>query len=220
VVLASASKALLSILQLLTAKGWVLFYSPDEIAWRRFTVCSLGAIVIATAACEIHGQYFHDWRTTLFLYESGPGLLILFLNIVLFVEALRSMYGTYWNEVSAEVREFYKTVSAAITVYYLTLPLICILAGVFSPWVRRKYVARTEMFARFFAMLLLAYCLRPSRLDIIISSRLEEGLDSDMCDNDDDEMQQCGYGQDDDDDEATRPLNAEGFARVSVDDTE
>merc|ERR1719326_2381760 len=62
VVLASMSKAMLSVLQLLTAKGWVLFYSPHEIAWRRFTVCTLGSIIIASAACEIHGQYSHDWR--------------------------------------------------------------------------------------------------------------------------------------------------------------
>jgi len=220
VLLASISKATLSVLQLLTAKGWVLFYSPHEIAWRRFTVCTLGCIIIASAACEIHGQYFHDWRTTLFLYESGPGLFILLLNIVLFVEASRSMYSTYWNEVSPEVREFYRTVSAAITVYYLTLPVICILAGVFNPWVRRKYIARTEIAARFLAMGLLAYCLRPSRLDIIINSRLEDGLDSDLCDSPE-EMEECCDDDESGDREANQPLT-KGMDRdrVSIDDTE
>lgn len=207
VLLAALSKGALSVLQLLTAKGWVLFYSPNEIAWRRFTVCTLGGIVVASAMCEIHGEYFHDWRTTLFLYESAPGMVILLLNLVLFVEATRSMYSTYWNEVSPEVREFYRTVSAAISLYYLTLPIIVILAGVFSPWVRQKYVARTEIISRCGAMLLLAYCLRPSRLDIIIGSRLEEGLDSDMEDRgnySDEEMEECGNYSDED--QVNRPL--------------
>lgn len=90
------------------------------------------------------------------------------------------MWSTYWEEVSDEVKEFYRTVTAAISVYYLTLPAICILAGLFSPWVREKYTARAEIAARFLAMCLLAYSLRPSRLDVIINSRLEEGMDSDM----------------------------------------
>lgn len=220
VVIASLSKAFLSVLQLLTAKGWVLFYSPNEIAWRRFTVCTLGSIIIASAACEIHGQYFHDWRTTLYLYESGPGLFILLVNIILFVEASRSMYSTYWNEVSPEIREFYKTVGAAMTMYYLMLPVICLAAGLYSPWVRRKYVARTELVCRFTCMALLAYCLRPSRLDIIINSRLEDGLDSDMCDSGD-EMEECfsdDYG--DDDNQARASLMKGGMQKVPIDDTE
>lgn len=74
VIMASISKGFLSMLQLLMAKGWVLFFSAGEIAWRRFTVCTIGAIIIASAACEVHGKYSHDWRTTLYLYESWPGL--------------------------------------------------------------------------------------------------------------------------------------------------
>lgn len=209
--LACVSKACLNVLQILTAKGWVLFYSPNEIAWRRFTVCIIGSMIILSAACEIHGQYSHDWRTTLYLYESGPGILILLLNVVLFIEASRSMWHTYSNEASQEVREFYRTIAGAIGVYYLTLPLICLLAGAFSPWVRRKYVMRAEILARFLAMALLTYCLRPSRLDIIINSRLEDGLDSDMCDSAD-EMEEClDYA----DREVNRPLT-EGMERSSV----
>jgi len=172
------AKALLTLLQLLTAKGWALFYSPEELVQRRLMMCVLGGIIVTSIACEIHADYFHDWSTALYLYESWPGLVILGLNVLLFAEAWRSMRETYRHETSEEVRIFYVVVSAASLLYFLSLPLICLLAAVFDPWVRAKYVGRTEVASRFVATLLLAFCLRPSRLDAMVNARLEEGLET------------------------------------------
>lgn len=177
VCLGCGGKALLSVLQLLAAKGWALFYAPEELSQRRMMTCALGSIISISAWCEIHGEFFHDWSATLYLYESGPGIAILALNAVLFLEAWRSMHETYRHETSQEVRVFYFLVTSACCLYFLALPLICILASALSPWVRDYYVTRVEITARFLATVILAICLRPSRLDAMISARLEDGLE-------------------------------------------
>jgi len=200
-----ASKALLTILQLLVAKGWVLFYAPEEINFRRFTLLTIGLIILMSAWCEIRAQYFHDWRTTLYLYESEPGEIVLLLNTVLFIEAGRSMYYTYRQEAAAEVREFYRMVFGALFLYFLALPVTFILAELFSPWVRAKYIARVEALSRFGTMLILACCLRPSRLDLMINARLEEGLDSIECMSDQ-EFENERRGKRHTDDEASQRL--------------
>merc|ERR1711920_700575 len=92
-------------------------------------------------------------------------------------EAMRSMYETYQSESSEEVRTFYLSVSGAALVYFVSLPVLCLLSSLFRTWVRLKYVSRVEMLTRLFATVLLAYFLRPSRLDTMIHSRLEEGFE-------------------------------------------
>merc|ERR1740123_1954542 len=87
------------------------------------------------------------------------------------------MYETYENETSEEVRTFYLNVSGAALVYFLSLPVLCLLSSLFETWVRLKYVSRVEMLTRFIATSLLAYFLRPSRLDTMIHSRLQEGFE-------------------------------------------
>lgn len=171
------SKALLNLLQLLVAKGWALFYSPEEVARRRVMFCVLGAIIALSVGCEINAEWFHDASTTIYLYESLPGTVILILNLILFVESFRSMLDTYRHETSEEVRIFYFMVSSVLFAYFLTLPSICVLAVAFDPWVRAKYVARAEVTSRFFSTAVLAYCLRPTRLDAMINARLEDGLE-------------------------------------------
>lgn len=171
------AKAVFSILQLLVAKGWSLFYSPGEVARRRMVFVTLGLIIAISFGCEVYAQQFHDASTTLYLYESVPGAMILVLSVVLFIEAYRSMLDTYRHETSDEVRYFYFLVSLVMWAYFMTLPLTCVLAVSFDPWVRAKYVARAELFSRFGATGVLAYCLRPTRLDAMINARLAEGLE-------------------------------------------
>lgn len=172
------AKALLTLLQLLTAKGWALFYSPGATAQRRLMTIAVAMIIVTSVACEIHADYFRDWSTAVYLYESWPGMIILGLNVALFVEAWRSMRETYRNETSDEVRVFYCVVTTASMLYFLTLPIMCCLAAVLQPWVRAKYVGRAEVASRFLATLLLSCCLRPSRLDAMVNARLEEGLET------------------------------------------
>eukprot|EP00928_Gymnodinium_smaydae_P023051 TRINITY_DN19174_c0_g2_i1.p1 TRINITY_DN19174_c0_g2~~TRINITY_DN19174_c0_g2_i1.p1 ORF type:complete len:470 (-),score=133.78 TRINITY_DN19174_c0_g2_i1:98-1507(-) len=172
------AKASLTVLMLLTAKGWALFYAPEELIRRQVMICLFGGIIALSVTCEIHADYFRDWSTTLYLYESGPGFVILAMNTLLYLEAWRSMRETYRHEASEEVRVFYILVSTACSLYFLTLPLICILAAAFDPWVRFYYVSVAEVFSRLVSTVLLAICIRPSRLDAMVNARLEDGLET------------------------------------------
>merc|ERR1719336_3664957 len=95
------------------------------------------------------------------------------MNLCLFVVAATFMWNTYRQEKCEVVRSFYHVVSAAYAIYVVSLPVICLLAELFAPWVRRKYVERTELSTRFAATALLLLCLRPAQVDKLIAERLK-----------------------------------------------
>jgi len=167
------ARAILTILQFFIAKGWGLLLTPDQRSPRCMILAALSGIVGLSVGCEIWEQYFHDQSTTFYLYESWPGRAILALNMCLLGAALFFMWQTYRVEPQTEVRAFYRLISAAYSMYFVFLPVICLLTELFSPWVRRKYVERAEIGMRFTVTLLLFICLRPSHMDKLIAARLK-----------------------------------------------
>eukprot|EP00812_Abedinium_dasypus_P004460 NODE_1555_length_1113_cov_135.362004.p1 GENE.NODE_1555_length_1113_cov_135.362004~~NODE_1555_length_1113_cov_135.362004.p1 ORF type:complete len:299 (+),score=82.86 NODE_1555_length_1113_cov_135.362004:89-898(+) len=191
------AKGTIAVLSLLVAKGWVFLYRKEEMWPRRFTLAALGTVLVTAATAEIHGQFFRDISTTLYLYESWSGILILVLNASIFGEALRSMAKRFSGETQPEARAFYRNMACVLCLYFVTLPLTCLLAALFSPWVRSKYVARVEVISRITTTALLTYFLTPTRLDVMINARVEMGRLDVMinqptvhatCDSDDDAM--------------------------------
>merc|ERR1711920_905964 len=187
----STAKSALALQLLFAAKGWALFYGRVELAQRCATLCTLGALLVVSAACEIHSEWALDWSPSLNSYESWSGTLVLVLNALLCLEAARSLRVTYQKEPSQEVRSFYAMVSGSASVYFMSVPVLCMLASLLAPWVRFKYVDRIELLFRFAATLLLALSLRPSRLDALTTERLEEHLQRE-CVFDQEEAKLCG----------------------------
>merc|ERR1712032_89103 len=134
---------------------------------------ALLALMTLSVGCEIHAHYFHDMGTNFYLYESWPGLLILGLNLSLLSASALMTWDTYLHETSPLVRSFYRLTSFAGGIYFASLPAMCLLAGILSPWVVRKYVERAEMGSRFAATTLLLLGLWPSRVDALVSARLK-----------------------------------------------
>jgi hypothetical protein len=171
VVFACAAKALLAVLMCLLARGWSLLTAEDDSAHRTMIAAAFVGIVVLSVGCEIHGQYFHDQSTSLYLYESWPGLLILLLNLCLFGMALRLLRETYKKEASGEFRSFYRLMAMVNTFYFATLPAICTLAFLLDPWVRRKFVDRAELGTRLAAIVMLLYFLWPTLLEARLPAR-------------------------------------------------
>eukprot|EP00929_Paragymnodinium_shiwhaense_P072924 TRINITY_DN37022_c0_g1_i2.p1 TRINITY_DN37022_c0_g1~~TRINITY_DN37022_c0_g1_i2.p1 ORF type:complete len:410 (+),score=103.63 TRINITY_DN37022_c0_g1_i2:307-1536(+) len=171
-------RAFLTLLVVLTAKGWALFYAPEELGRRRIMVGILGFILLVSIGLEIRQDFFDDWSTTLFLYESNAGVVILVLNMVLALEAWRSLRETYSDDSSPALQEFYLSISAANVLYFGTLPCMSLLAMLLSPWLRAKYVDRAEVISRLAATILMTMCLRPSKLDAIVDAKTQEGVDT------------------------------------------
>lgn len=173
--LACVAKALLLILHFVVAKGWALLYQQDDWPKRYTILAGLCGVVFLSVGCEIWEQYFHDQSTAFYHYESWPGRSILAMNACLMAASLAYMRGTYRREEYGEVRTFYVLVTVACGIYFVAIPVVCLLAELLDPWVRRKIVERVEISTRFAATALLTLCLRPSRLDSLISARLKNG---------------------------------------------
>eukprot|EP00928_Gymnodinium_smaydae_P018540 TRINITY_DN17058_c0_g2_i1.p1 TRINITY_DN17058_c0_g2~~TRINITY_DN17058_c0_g2_i1.p1 ORF type:complete len:494 (-),score=103.23 TRINITY_DN17058_c0_g2_i1:68-1462(-) len=169
---ACVGKALLTVLQFMIAKGFALF-TPEERAKRLAIAGVLAGVITVSVGCEIWEQYYHDQSTSFYLHESWPGRLSLALNLCLLTAAWRFTWLTYSRETQPEVKRFYVLASAACGVYFAALPVICLLAELLDPWVRRKYVERVEVSARFVASATLFACLLPSRVASLVAARLK-----------------------------------------------
>lgn len=172
---ACAAKAALVLLQFMVAKGLALVYGEEERGVRAGIAAALAGIFLLSAGSEIYGEFFRDQSASLYLYESWPGVLILALNVCLLGAALQSTWDSYRKESSTKVRAFYQLASVANGVYFASLPTVCLLASLLSPWVRSKYVERVELTARLAASVLFLLCLWPSRLDGLVGARPSKG---------------------------------------------
>jgi len=125
--------------------------------------------------CEVYGLHFRDQSTTLYLYQSWPGLAILALNMGLLFTSWFWLWQAHNSETSPDVREIQRYVAIACGIYFASLPIICLLAQLLSPWVRRGIVEGVELLARCLATSVLLVTLRPSRLDATVALRINEG---------------------------------------------
>jgi len=174
------AKVQLALLQLFVARGRDFLRSPKE--WSRRTVVQVGVVLFVGIAVwsEIYEQYYSemDWSTVVYFYSSKQGALILLLNIVLFIDIVRSTRDLLsQSDLTPQLRTFYLRTACCAGLYFLALPLLVIVAYHFHPWVRRKFVERIEIFSRFLVCGLLAYCLWPTRLDRLVDARLDISAD-------------------------------------------
>eukprot|EP00927_Polykrikos_kofoidii_P040492 TRINITY_DN34603_c0_g1_i1.p1 TRINITY_DN34603_c0_g1~~TRINITY_DN34603_c0_g1_i1.p1 ORF type:complete len:499 (-),score=69.61 TRINITY_DN34603_c0_g1_i1:23-1519(-) len=206
------AKGCLTLLVLLVARGWALFYIPEQMNRSKLLLLLWVGVLVISIGCEIHAYVFSDRSTALSVYETWPGFVLLVLNVFLFLGAWCAMRDTYRHETSEEVRIFYLMVAFASVFYFLTLPFVSILAGVSEPWVRAIYVERVELLTRFCTTLIMSICLRPTRLDAMVNARLEVGLGTvgEPRDSEDDEDEGyddgLGFKGGSDDDESRQHL--------------
>merc|ERR1712032_1713239 len=116
---------------------------------------ALFSAISLDVACEVHEQYFHSHSTEVRLYDSWTGEIILILNLGLLASACWLMWETYCCETLPSVRQLSRHVSATAGIYFMSLPVIAVFGLVLEPWIRRKYIERTEIFARWIATTML-----------------------------------------------------------------
>jgi surface polysaccharide O-acyltransferase-like enzyme len=170
---ACMGKAALTILQILVAKGWAILFTPGEQPERIAIVLAITGIISMSVGCEVWEQFFHDQSTSFYLYESWPGRIILMLNIVLLVTAWNFLWKSYKRELEPQVRSFYAFTAVACGIYFASLPAVCLLAELLSPWVVRNRIERVEVSTRFVATAMLAVGLRPSNMYRLVNARLK-----------------------------------------------
>lgn len=172
------SKALFIILQFVIARGWALFFAAEERGQLLVIVAALLGLAGLSMGCEVYGWRVQDSTTDLYLYESWPGVINLYVNLGLLALAWLFTLKNASQEVSHDVRMFYFRVSASAGVYFASLPVVCLLASFLVPWVRQKYTERVELCARLISTALLLLQLWPTHLDMMVGARMKGRVSS------------------------------------------
>merc|ERR1719296_185842 len=172
------AKVQLGLLQLFVSRGRDFLQSPREFTRRTVVQISVLIFILVAVVSEIYEQYYAhlDWSTTVYFYSSKPGAVVLLLNILLFIDVVRSTRQLFQKgDLTPQLRQFYLRTAICAGLYFLALPVLVGVAFNLNAWLRRKWVERIEILSRFVVCGLLAYCLWPSRLDHIIDARLSAG---------------------------------------------
>merc|ERR1740121_2234800 len=180
------AKVQLALLQLFVSRGRDFLQSPREFTRRTVVQISVLIFIALAVGSEIYEQYYAhlDWSTTVYFYSSKPGAVVLLLNILLFIDVVRSTRQLFQKgDMTPQLRQFYLRTAICAGMYFLALPILVGVALNLNPWLRRKWVERIEILSRFFVCGLLAYCLWPSRLDHIIDARLSAAAGEGKPDN-------------------------------------
>lgn len=141
---AAGACALLSRLSLITmfilfAQGWATIRLSVESRSGLLTL--LGAFVAAYLLLLLWDIRFRDPASTLYLYESAPGVLILALDAVAAVWFAAAMLRTLHSpKLEARKAALLRIMGVACMGYLVANPLVVATACLMPPWVREKTV--------------------------------------------------------------------------------
>merc|ERR1712232_1262656 len=98
-----------------------------------------------------------DQSTKLYSYQSGAGVLLLFLEIFTFCWFAFQVRNTHDEEQDGNRRQFYKGLGFSMSGWALNVPISVILAFEISPWYRYKVVTSVDILARLIGLVLLSH---------------------------------------------------------------
>jgi len=104
-----------------------------------------------------------DPASTLYVYESAPGIIILVLRALTLLWFLFELRRTLQEEENPDKRGFYISFGIGYTLWFLSLPFIVLLAVFFSPWYRFKVVTGLFLCANTLGLFGMAFLFWPSR---------------------------------------------------------
>ncbi len=96
-------------------------------------------------------------------YQTVPGIIILFLRVIVMFCFLASLRDTMLHEHSGERLSFFLHFGAASLVWFIYLPLMAIVALQINALWRTKFIISVTYFADTFAYAVLIHLLWPSR---------------------------------------------------------
>merc|ERR1712072_148407 len=137
--------SLLSLL-LLFSRGWLV--STFTLKHTRLLLASVISLAVLATAALITHTLTRDPASNLYLYSSGIGYSMIAVLIALLLFFWLSLATTYNSEQAAHKRAFYKQLFGLGSFWFLSLPVVVLLAAVLDPWVRMLVVSCVQMSAR------------------------------------------------------------------------
>jgi len=121
-----AAIIVLMFLSILIAKGWAI--TSNYLTQRNIIIVVLANLVIAYLALFIWDVVGRDPASTIYFYDSVPGIIVLILRVATMGWFLWCIYHTYKLESIPEKRRFYIFFTVGFSVWYLSLIFYVILA--------------------------------------------------------------------------------------------
>eukprot|EP01133_Synstelium_polycarpum_P016644 gene16644-19775_t len=168
-----AAQITLIFVLILIAKGWAI--SRVTIDEKRIILGVMGGLSILYLIMFIWYKAGQDPASTVYMYDTVPGILLLIARSLSMVWFMWCGYNTYMEENHPAKRQFYLYFGIAFVVWFISLPFICIIASAVDAWVRAKTVTAFYVTFNAIGLTALSVLLSPSRASdyFTISGRVD-----------------------------------------------
>jgi len=159
--LSICAQILIMFICILVGKGWTITtnYLNDKLVIIAVTVLYF----VAHLSLMIWDYVGRDPASTLYFYDSVPGLIVILLRLGLTCWFLWCLRTTIQLEGLMEKKNFYVYFGGSFTLWFLLLPSIVAFALILEPWFRMRTVTGMMLSADALAMLVFCILLAPSR---------------------------------------------------------
>nr|CAI9858984.1 Phytopthora agathidicda G protein coupled receptor 1 [Phytophthora agathidicida] len=149
------------LLAMLIAKGWTI--NNVALDGQVKLSCVILAILALYLSMAMWYLVWLDPASTLYIYDSWPGLGICVLQVCVLGWFINAILETRSYEKASTKRHFFLRMCCLFSVFFVALPIIVLIASFLSPWVREKTVAAMTTSVHCFIYLTLIYTLWPTR---------------------------------------------------------
>jgi len=168
------SQILFTLLLLLIAKGWAI--STTEVTEKKILGAVIGIFCILYLAIFIFAWAKMDPASTLYIYETGPGIALLVIRALTLGYFIWSLRHGVLHESHPSKRRFYQIFTAVYTAWFLSLHLIVIVAAIRNPEQRIRTVEPFYVTVNTIALAILAFLFWPSQIVKYFDVRPGDGL--------------------------------------------
>jgi len=159
--LTMGSQLILMFLCVLVAKGWAI--TSSLLTARNLLGVIMALLLLAYLALFIWDNAGRDPASTLYFYDSIPGLIVILLRVGVTAWFLWCLRNTIGFEALPDKRKFYTIFGFCFTVWFLLLPGIVAFALALEPWYRFRTVRGMTLCADALAYIAFIVLLWPSR---------------------------------------------------------
>lgn len=156
------SKTLMSTLLMLLAHGECVC-SP-LISWERHreVACGMALYGLLQFPLELWGESEYRNSTTEYIYDTRPGVVLVAFDVLWLWMYISRSWQTFRTETRLKPRNFYKKYGPIFFLWYLTLPLLALLARSLAPHIRSCVTSNVSGLMHLGAQAVLVYTFRPS----------------------------------------------------------
>jgi len=162
-VLDASARVTLIIMLILLAQGWTI--SRQQLLHRWQIITAAGVLAVFYLAFIIWDVAGRDPVSTLYVYDATPGYLVCVLVAICAIWFLVYIIQSYRAEAEEAKARLYVRLGALYFLWFLSLPLIVLLALGVAPWVRQKAIDGLLQAVSLIAYSVLTYVLWFSRSD-------------------------------------------------------